>query len=446
MNPPPLDSWSVQRGTILLVLLFAGIGTWPVCLVIFARYRRAVARGMQRAGSAMPFVLSPPFLPPGGVTSTGPVREIALVPAQAPLSAPLVNLSLRSIRRAQLIFAIAAVGYAVVAVTIDAQFNEMEWRPIRSTVFALVFSWPIVPTLIALAPPGRREGWLIWSGWLLVVLSLLAVGHLPLAQVLLLLALVVALPLVFVLAGSARAVRGAAWLVGPALVAIGYAIWELSSVILVLLDGVWVGTLAVPFIAKAVGALLLVALYAWGMTQLYTAKVLSEETLLLLQWWLIATITFADLLAPLGAVPAAIGMAPYLALLIVLLAGFTLLRPPQHAPFRLLLLRTFGARRRSTRLLRDVTRQWRWIGSVELITAPDLATESLDPDELLDFLTFRLPRRFVQRVDTIGPRLADLDLRPDRDGRYRVNELMCHDDTWRPTAAAATADTHRGNQ
>jgi hypothetical protein len=35
---------------------------------------------------------------------------------------------------------------------------------------------------------------------------------------------------------------------------------------------------------------------------------------------------------------------------------------------------------------------------------------------------------------TMSPlRLASLDLEPDADGRYRINEMMCTDDTWRPT-------------
>jgi len=36
----------------------------------------------------------------------------------------------------------------------------------------------------------------------------------------------------------------------------------------------------------------------------------------------------------------------------------------------------------------------------------------------------------------LARRLDELDLRPDLDGRYRINELLCHDDTWRPALAA----------
>jgi hypothetical protein len=87
-------------------------------------------------------------------------------------------------------------------------------------------------------------------------------------------------------------------------------------------------------------------------------------------------------------------------------------------------------------LLRDLTVHWRWVGSVELITGTDLATELLEPHEFLDYLRGRLRRHFVRGPADLARRLDELDLRPDLDGRYRINELLCHDDTWRPALAA----------
>jgi hypothetical protein len=105
-------------------------------------------------------------------------------------------------------------------------------------------------------------------------------------------------------------------------------------------------------------------------------------------------------------------------------------------PARLLLLRTFGDRGRSSRLLRDLTVHWRWVGSVELITGTDLATELLEPHEFLDYLRGRLRRHFVRGPADLARRVDELDLRPDLDGRHRVNEMLCHDDTWRLALAA----------
>ena len=103
---------------------------------------------------------------------------------------------------------------------------------------------------------------------------------------------------------------------------------------------------------------------------------------------------------------------------------------------RLLLLRTFGSRGRSTRLLRDLTRQWRWVGSVEVVSAPDIATEVLDPDEFVDFLRGRLALRFINDKAALDRQLQNLDLAPDGDGRFRVNEFLCRVDDWKPLVEA----------
>jgi hypothetical protein len=151
-----------------------------------------------------------------------------------------------------------------------------------------------------------------------------------------------------------------------------------------------------------------------------------------MQWWLVQALWWALLVSTTGLLGAYVGMLPYAVLLAGLLITLGRAALPQEPPVRLLLLRTFGARERSSRLLHDLTRQWRWIGSVELITAPDLAGETLEPDEFLDFLRGRLALRFVRHAADLDDRLADLDLGADRDGRYRVNELMCSADTWQP--------------
>ena len=36
-------------------------------------------------------------------------------------------------------------------------------------------------------------------------------------------------------------------------------------------------------------------------------------------------------------------------------------------------------------------------------------------------------------------RLAAMDVEPDRDGRYRINEFCCRDDTWQATVVALIA-------
>jgi hypothetical protein len=98
---------------------------------------------------------------------------------------------------------------------------------------------------------------------------------------------------------------------------------------------------------------------------------------------------------------------------------------------RLVLLRTFGAQRRSELLLRRLGAHWRHLGPVQMIAGTDLVSAALDPHEFLDRLRGRLDRQFIGDAEQLHRRLDDLDHTPDPDGRYRVNELFCHDNAWR---------------
>jgi hypothetical protein len=91
----------------------------------------------------------------------------------------------------------------------------------------------------------------------------------------------------------------------------------------------------------------------------------------------------------------------------------------------------FALGRQGEHLFSRVTTHWRHVGSVQLIAGPDLAMTTVEPHEFLDFIHGRLARRFIDGEATFGRRLAEMDLGPDRDGRYRVNDFFCFDNAWR---------------
>jgi hypothetical protein len=68
-----------------------------------------------------------------------------------------------------------------------------------------------------------------------------------------------------------------------------------------------------------------------------------------------------------------------------------------------------------------------------MIAAPDVIARTIDPEDFLRYLTGRLASAFVQSREDLDRRLAALDRRPDPDGRYRVNEFCCRDNTWQAT-------------
>lgn len=116
-------------------------------------------------------------------------------------------------------------------------------------------------------------------------------------------------------------------------------------------------------------------------------------------------------------------------------------RKPAASPRTLLLLRVFGFDRRTQRLLEDVGERWRYLGPIWLISGPDLAYATLEPHEFFDFLNGRLTRAFIKDRKDLEARLDEASIVPDPDGRYRIEEFFCHDDTWRMTVARLAAES-----
>ena len=68
-----------------------------------------------------------------------------------------------------------------------------------------------------------------------------------------------------------------------------------------------------------------------------------------------------------------------------------------------------------------------------MIAAPDVAARTIDPGDYLRWLTGRVDESFVTTRDDLDAKLVALDMAPDPDGRYRVNEFCCRDNTWQAT-------------
>ena len=172
----------------------------------------------------------------------------------------------------------------------------------------------------------------------------------------------------------------------------------------------------------------------------FERKRFSDVQLMVDCFWiaLTADVVATSLVQSYGGAAVLIGVVAFAAYRIpiaVALSGPS--RGPSAGPHkRLLLLRVFGYDARTESLFDRVAQQWRLHGPVQLIAGADLAARTTDPADLLAFLSGRLGERYVARTSEIAPRIKQLDGAPDPDGRYRVNELYCHDDTWRPVLQA----------
>ena len=132
------------------------------------------------------------------------------------------------------------------------------------------------------------------------------------------------------------------------------------------------------------------------------------------------------------------GILAFAVFVVIAWAGFKIFpfwQPTNRRYPSLLLLRVFSLGKRSERLFDVIGTYWRYIGNIRLIAGPDLLNTTIEPHEFMDFLSGKLARRFIADSKTLDLRFAEMDLKKDHDGRFRVNDFFCHDDTWKTVLA-----------
>ena len=107
----------------------------------------------------------------------------------------------------------------------------------------------------------------------------------------------------------------------------------------------------------------------------------------------------------------------------------------------LLYLRVFGSARRAEKLFEVLAARWRHAGSIQLVSATDVARGRFEPDEFLDFVSGKLAGTYISSDRDLAQRLAVLPRQCDPDGRYRVNEFFCRTDTWQGTVSRLAAES-----
>jgi hypothetical protein len=183
--------------------------------------------------------------------------------------------------------------------------------------------------------------------------------------------------------------------------------------------------------------------YALGrkLADAYRGKHFSDLSYLIGVYWFV--ILFASAVPAIGDV-GAVAFVELLAWLWIPLP-FGLLRstmaPPADPP-TLLVLRVFQHDAQVEKLFDQVIERWRLTGNTVLIAGTDLISRTLDPDDLFTYFSGHLADRFVADTARLSRQLAELDLLPDPDGRYRVNELYCFDTTWQAALAALVQCAH----
>jgi len=376
-------------------------------------------------------------------------------------------------RRRRLIcaYVAGAAVYSIIITTIPPALSGESLGWVGWCGLCWINGWPLVPTLIALLVLDRRSMWRLTATYVLagalalssltLIAQLLrgAINTAPLTNpfwMVVGLGWTASLPLLLILLTGWRRIRAVTPLALASTLNFGLALMFFREGLIRVFDfgpvqksllalSVWSSTQIVYY-----GLFLLLSLpvgwLAWAALRLvasrFERKAFSDVQLVVDCWWLIATAEVTTVLSTkLGARAIAVGLVAFFGYRAAVAIG--LRGSPGESPARsrrLLLLRVFGYQARTERLFDRVAARWRLGGPVQLIAGVDLAMRTVDPSGILKLLSGRLAERYADRPADIAALVGHLDQRPDPDGRFRVSDLYCRDDTWRP-AVQALLDT-----
>jgi hypothetical protein len=97
----------------------------------------------------------------------------------------------------------------------------------------------------------------------------------------------------------------------------------------------------------------------------------------------------------------------------------------------LLMLRVFSRRSREQKFLDQVQSRWRYLGAVQQAGGPDLVDVNVSPYECAMFLSSRLQDLYLPAALDADQLRGRFDYLPDREGRYRINEMFNFNTAWK---------------
>jgi hypothetical protein len=448
----------VLNGVVQGLLLLAALLAWPVTWLLLRRYRRQVVRAMQRTSVDQARRAQPSAVPTptgdGSATAADPSVPSAAVGVDATAGGARESLaSIRNrvaTRRIVLWRRYAAAGASQAGVLTVATFlaADIEFLPVRTLLVWVVYAWPVVLTVAILSGFDRMVVATTTGLYVAVVVGLGVLGGdvdgaLALWALMGLLATVVVVPY---LHRSVRAVGVVVLafvfigLVGAELVLafVGASSGRISAVVTVTS---WLGVGGGAFVLLIVLGFAVAGVAGWfalgRFGRAYRHNGLPDQLVLVGAVWALFAAAHGFPLAFEGAWWAGAGLVGFAAFWLV--AARPLDGDAEPSGPRLLMLRVFALGRNSEQLFRQVATDWQYVGPMRLIAGPDLARATVEPDEFLTFAAGRLEDLFISVLSQLEARRHE-GVR-DRHGRYRVQEYLCFDDTWRPVVRHLIQDT-----
>lgn len=462
-------------GELINLLIVAVIDAALLSWIALWWYRRSViaitsTRATPAASSASS--LSP--LPPAPAVTAGAFPLEVKRPVNAATTEVDPDDVSASRRRIAVAYTLGALAFAA-TVTIAKFVEEPTLTPAAVLALLWVYAWPVWPALAVLLASNRRQWITLLVRYLLVGLGSVALltlvtqalrGAIDTAAIsnvgrsVAILLITASIPLALVSLTGIRRVRAVMPLALAATLLFGLGMLLFRRVITqafnnsfmrsALLAAASWSTTDVAFYSLYLFLALPVGWLAWralrGLAAGYGRKRYSDIQLVVDCWFLIVAMeaTVTQLVIPFGLVGIPIGAAAfvfYRVTVAIVFWAWALPARPADRTSRLLLLRVFGYQARTESLFDQLARRWRFYGPVQLIAGTDLAMRTADPGDVLSFVEGRLRDLYVTSVDDIEARIGGLDMTRDGDGRFRVNEVYCLNDTWKPMLQALLSVT-----
>lgn len=415
----------LNSGEITLIFLFAGPLTLALGILTFWLYRRGLEREMRSASNKRPAFEEEMARRRPQSQLHYKTEEIESEQRSSPslLADPSVP--------GAAIYALAGTAFGISSIILLFAASGIEFRPLRTACVAWAYAWPVVLTLNLIWTGDRRRqaGVIACYAFVIAFFCLWStpsgsrpttIAGITFAAFLnpVLLWVTFAEPGLYLLLFLNRTVRA----IGPivlvfttlalgcrqiALIALGSPIGTSAAHQILHWTNIGANGLVwtVDIAGLAAGLAIGWITVRW-LAAAYAARCFSEQTMVIDSIWFGQSLILCmDLGFEIG-VWAGLGLIPFAIYKAVCLLWFRQLSTKlQQQPLRLLLLRVFGFRGRSSRLFDLIGSRWRYLGSIRVIAAPDLASRTIEASKLLAFVRGRLGGLFVRDEAALFQRL-----------------------------------------
>jgi hypothetical protein len=445
-----MDATTALTGALPIIILVSAVLTVVFSFILLKLYRRAVIRSMGVSGGDGASSVGADAIQQGSTTTELVFSTLGQEDGHPGSISPDFKKTSDSLRQLGYAYALAGAAYATV-LSLPWMLTAGGGFPLMRFVWLFVcYFWPAIVVITFVAAVDRKEKRVLIGGYFAVVtviglITLVRNVDLTLGQLLFFWGYVNGAPTLLLSLLLLRKIRAVTPLVLAFMVAgITGAVFfvtivdadeSLLSLFVEFGQLFGMGASSVFILIHLVGFVLL-GVVGWKLLgrlgNIYRDKGVSDESIKVDAILLMFAVLQSMTLVFEGWLWIFTGLVAFVAFKYVAkrrFSNFSLRSMTEEVP-SLLLLRVFSLGDRSERLFESLSKRWLRLGSIDMIAGPDLVSSTVEPHEFLSFVGGKLSRSFINSATEFEERLKQRDQRPDPDGRFRVNEFFCRDDTW----------------